>query len=78
MRGSARIKSGSEDVTVGGPTVTVVAIQDNEETFETGLEVLGYVALGAAGLGGCGGRQYGGCRFRSDAGVRRKGRRGLQ
>lgn len=47
----AKIKGGSGDVTVGGPTVCVVDITDYEEMFETGLQALGYVALGAAGLG---------------------------
>ena len=47
----AKIKAGSDNVTVGGPTVCVVDVTDYEEMFETGLQVLGFVALGAAGLG---------------------------
>ena len=46
----AKIKAGSDNVTVGGPTVCVVDVTDYEEMFETGLQVLGFVALGAAGL----------------------------
>ena len=47
----AKIKTGSDNVTVGGPTATVVEIHDNEHMVETALQVLGFVALGAAGLG---------------------------
>ena len=47
----AKIKTGSENVTVGGPTATVVEINDNEHLVETALQVVGFVALGAAGLG---------------------------
>lgn len=47
----AKIKAGSDNVTVGGPTATVVPIHDNEEMFEQGLQILGLAALGAAGLG---------------------------
>ncbi|HAY44575.1 MAG TPA: hypothetical protein DCY59_14090 [Micrococcaceae bacterium] len=47
----AKIKSGSCNVTVGGPTARVVEVQDNEESFEKGLQIVGMIALGAAGLG---------------------------
>jgi uncharacterized Zn-binding protein involved in type VI secretion len=47
----AKIKTGSDNVTVGGPTATVVEIHDNEQMVETALQVVGFVALGAAGLG---------------------------
>lgn len=47
----AKIKGGSSNVTVGGPTVCVVDITDYEAMFETTLQVLGFVALGAAGAG---------------------------
>ncbi|WP_241299117.1 PAAR domain-containing protein [Burkholderia stabilis] len=51
MECGAAIKTASDNVTVGGETVTVVEIHDTEAMFETALEVLGFVALGAAGLG---------------------------
>lgn len=47
----AKIKGGSNNVTVGGPTICVVKVTDYEEMFETGLQVLGFAALGGAGLG---------------------------
>ncbi|SDZ02058.1 PAAR motif-containing protein [Lysobacter sp. yr284] len=47
----AKIKNGSNDVTVGGPTIRVVAVNDNEEMFENALEILGWVSLGAGLLG---------------------------
>lgn len=47
----AKIKSGSGNVTVGGPTARVFEVHDNEESFEKGLQIVGMIALGAAGLG---------------------------
>jgi uncharacterized Zn-binding protein involved in type VI secretion len=50
MECGATISIGSANVIVGGPTATVLEIDDAEEAFKTALEVLGLVSLGAAGI----------------------------
>lgn len=52
MRCGAKVKAGSDNVTVGGPTDTVVLVIDTEAIFESGLKVVGVLSLfaGAAGL----------------------------
>ena len=47
----AKIKGGSGNVTVGGPNARVVEVHDNEASFETGLKMVGMIALAAAGAG---------------------------
>jgi len=51
MECGAKIKTGSSNVFVGGPTIQVVEIHDNEATAEMLLGVLGTAALLGAGLG---------------------------
>jgi uncharacterized Zn-binding protein involved in type VI secretion len=51
MECGAKIKTGSSNVFVGGPSIQMVEIHDNEATAEMLLGVLGTAALLGAGLG---------------------------